>query len=155
MAPKPWTGISTACTHWFSLLPQEKNRRQGRHGDGPLRPPPGVFARPDHEDGLPNLCASRTVQPASLARAWEKNAAFVFVAFGVPEHRKTSLVPRTTAGPGVLLPSPGWALPILPGGRPRAGFGCPVFVLCAGGPGRPCIRLFKGFWARSTVDCIP
>lgn len=155
MALKPWTGIPTACTHWFSLLPQEKNRRRDRHGDGLLRPPPGFLRALIMKTGSQTFVPPARSSPHHWARAWEKNAAFVFVAFGVPEHRKTSLVPRTTAGPGVLLPSPGWALPILPGGRPRAGFGCPVFVLCAGGPGRPCIRLFKGFWARSTVDCIP
>lgn len=81
MALKPWTGIPTACTHWFSLLPQEKNRRRDRHGDGLLRPPLGVFARPDHEDGLPNLCASRTVQPASLGQGMGKERGFCVCRF--------------------------------------------------------------------------
>ena len=154
MAPKPWTGISTACTHWFSLLPQEKNRRQGRHGDGPLLPPRTVFACPEHEDRLPNLCASRKVRPASLVQGMGKEGGIGVCRFLCSRtYVKPPLSQGQRLGQGVLLPSPGWVSAYPPWWQAIVRvLDIRNLVLCAGGLGRPGIRLFKGFWARSTVD---
>ena len=139
MAPKPWTGISTACTHWFSLLPQEKNRRQGRHGGQtlapvavcPLLPCPHKRAR----KRAPLCFPQGPAQDFGPGKGMRPCLALLLFR----DMAQNLQCPRP--GQGFVARFEDEALPILPGGRPMRVL---EFGTFAGGSGRPGIRLLKG-----------
>lgn len=148
MAPKPWTGL--ACAHWFSWVPREKNHRQDRHGGQTLAPVAVCPWLPCPRKRALLCFPQGPAQDFGQGLRKEKGMRPCLALLLFRDMAQNLQCPRL--GQGFVARSGDEALPILPGGRPMRVLGC---LVCLGGPGRPGIRLLKGFWARSTVVCIP
>ena len=116
MAPKPWTGISTACTHWFSWVPREKNHWQDRHGGQTLA---SVAVCPwlpcPRKRAL--LCFPQGPAQDFGQGLWKEKGMRPCLALLLFRDMAQNLqCPRL--GQGFVARSGDEALPILPGGRP-------------------------------------